>query len=436
MTTLTGTALLTGFGRFIADLFESTTTGAGTTTTLVDTKLTEFGDRRLEGWYIRITLAGTNQWVVRRINNFAAATGTATVTPAFPATTGNATTYELHRYDPTEKFRALDDARAGVFTDVFTVLRDESITGDGISTEYAIPSGISGSPVAVFLETPLSPGMQWNTLTNPYMDSLTGWAASGGTATIVNQSQADPGVPKYDSAATKWTIPLNTAVTYQQLAAQLSITPAQVAGRSMVAAMWVYSRVAGRVTLSVSDDSGTLTNLVTTGTHTGRGWQMLAVTVAISASASTTLTVSLNVTTGAAMVVFMNRAFFFLGDQFPIRFDSEPFSNVEFDSNYQRFKLPYGVRRGWQLRVVGKAILSPLGNTAATQVTNTMEVTEQTAMLLYAEAAGVLFRRLGLKVNDVANLQKNMAIVDEQRQRLRMEWQLPSPARRIESPFR
>lgn len=434
--TLTGEQLLDGFSRFLGDLHESTTTGAGTTTTLVDTGLTKFGDRRLEGWYIRITEnINGNQYAVRRISGFSAATGTVTVSPAFAGATGSGTDYELHRYDPAEKFRSLDDARIGVFSDVFTVLRDDGITGDGKSTEFAIPTGMNGGPVAVYMESPLSPGLEWNVLTSPYMDSLTGWTASAGTAEIVQQDPLDPGVPKYDTACTKWTVPLDTAVTYRQVAADLSITPAEARGRRMVFAMWVYSRTASRVSLSVLDDTGAIT-AAESNTHAGKGWQLLYAIVDVRSAATSVLTVSVNVTSGAVITIYMNRAWFFLGDQLPLQWSREPLGDVQFDGSYTHFTTPSKVKRGWQLRVVGKAILSALGDTAATQVTNTMEVTEQTAQLLYCEAAGDLFRKLGLKVTDVSVLQKNMAIVDERRSRLRMEWQLPSPQRRIENPFR
>lgn len=430
----TGEQLLDGFSRFLGDQFESTTTSAGSTTTLVDTALTKFGDRRLEGWYIRITEnVNGNQYLVRRITAFAAATGTVTVSPAFPGATGSGTDYELHRYEPAEKFKALDDARADVFNDVFQIVRDETITCDGRTTEFAVPTSLGRSPVAVYCEEPINATDQWNLLTSPLMDSLTGWTASAGTAEIVQQDPNDPLVPKYDMACTRLAVPSSTAVTYSQVVANLNIDDASVAaGRRMVYAKWVYCRTASRVTLSVVDDSGTLG---TSTAHGGKGWELLSVTVDVSAGNSTLLTPRLNVSSGTALVIWMNRAWFFFGDQLPVRWTREPVSGIEMDASYQKFWLPEAPKKGRQLRVVGKAILSALGDTVSSQPTATMEVDQQTEKLLFAEAAAVMFRRLGLKVSDAAVLQRNMAIVEEQRANLRMKWSLPPVQRRIESPF-
>lgn len=429
----TGEQLLDGYSRFLGDLFESTTTGAGSTTTLVDTALSEFGDRRLEGWFIRITEnVNSNQYLVRRITSFAAATGTATVSPAFAGATGSGTDYELHRYDPSDKFQSLDDARANVFTDVFTVVRDETITADGNTQEFNIPTSLARSPVAVYIERPLSPGFEWNLLTSPYMDSLTGWTASAGTATVVSQDPVDRVIPKYDLACTSLVIPVTTAVTYSQVVADLGTTATLARGRRMTFAMWVYSRVASRVTAVIADDSGAAG---TSSAHGGKGWELMSVTADIVGTNATTLTVRLSVTSGAAMKIWMNRGWFFYGDSMPNQWETTPLEDVQFDASVQKFWLSEKPGRGRQLRVVGKAILSALGDTVSTQPTATMEVDEQTQKLLFAEAAAILYRRLGLKVSDASVLQRNMAIVDEERARIRMNWSLPSPRRRIESPF-
>ena len=432
--TRTGEQLIDGLSRFIGDTFASTTTGAGSTTTLVDTALTQFGDRRLEGWFIRITenVAG-NQYLVRRISNFAAATGTVTVTPAFAGATGSGTDYELHRYDPAEKFRAIDDARVNVFGDVFNVVRDETITCDGQATEFNIPSTLSNGPIAVYEELPISVGYSWNLLTSPELSSLTGWTASAGTAEIVQRSNEDKLIPKYDIACTRLAIPSTTAVTYSQVVADINVEDAtEAAGRRMTFAVWVYARVSGRVTALIVDNSGTAG---TSQTHSGKGWELLFITADIAGANSTTLTVRVSVSSGTQTVIFLNRAWFFYGDQMPLKWSDEPLDDVSHDATLGKFTLMHAPRRGRQLRLMGRSILTALGDTVSTQPAATMEVDTQTEKLVFAEAAMILFRRLGLKVSDAAVLQRNLAIVDEERSRLRMNWALPTPRRRMEGPF-
>ncbi|MCZ2109082.1 MAG: hypothetical protein LC118_05860 [Dehalococcoidia bacterium] len=51
--TLTGEEVLADFSKFIGDFWQSTTSAAGTTTTLVDTTLGRWGDNALVDRFIR-----------------------------------------------------------------------------------------------------------------------------------------------------------------------------------------------------------------------------------------------------------------------------------------------------------------------------------------------------------------------------------------------
>jgi hypothetical protein len=80
--------------------------------------------------------------------------------------------------------------------------------------------------------------------------------------------------------------------------------------------------------------------------------------------------------------------------------------------------------------MVGRGILSALGDTASTQVTNKMEVDEESEQILFAEAAKVLFSREGLNVDDFSEVATRIAIADDLRRRLGRTWRynLPSTA--------
>lgn len=432
----TGSQLLTDFSLFLADEWSSTATGNGNAgaTTLVDTKLRRFGDRRLIGWYVRITQADTNQYDVRRISDFSASTGTVTVAPAFDEATASGDTYELHRFDPREKFRALDAARYTVASDVFKLYYDESICTDGRNTtEFTIPSALPRPPIQVYVEQVDSPGTGDNFLTTPYQDATTGWTASAGTLSTVTAGQTDLVIPKYNSTCLKWVIAASTAATLKQAVAAMtnSITAADAGGRKMSAWMWVYCLTASKVTLVLEDDAGT-----TTDAHDGLGWQRLEVTRSIDSDNATKLDLYLSVDNDSSpVVVYANGGKLAYGDQLPIRWSREPLPDVRWDDTTKRFFLRDPIMGKRQLRLVGKGPLSALGDVAATQVSATMEVDEQTQRLLFAAAAVQLFRNAGLNMADFAEVQKNIALVEQDRATLRMLWQQPTPNNRIVSPY-
>ena len=209
---LTGNQLLVGFSKFIGDYVVSTTTGAGSTTTLADTYLGgRYGDDRLIEWYLRITEdVNGNQYSVRKISDFVNSTSTATVAPAFAGSTGSGTDYELHRYDPAEKFIALDEARIRVFPDLCILRYNDTLTGDGYSSVFDIPSTIRRGPLLAVEEVPMAVETQWNFLTNPLNDSTTGWTASSATASTITRDSTDLLIPKYDSTCTKIVVAAST----------------------------------------------------------------------------------------------------------------------------------------------------------------------------------------------------------------------------------
>lgn len=394
----TGNQLLTDLSRYIGDLdFPEglETTGAGSSTSLVDTALSRFGDDFLNDWYVRVTESvNGNQYLARRITDFTSSTGTCTLSPAFAGATASGTTYELHRISPHEKFSALDEARITCFPALGTLVYYDQLTSDGETTVYNIPSTMRRGPVDIYVECPVSTGDAWNLLGSPIGNSTTVWSASSVTASTVSYSESDNVVPKYnDGNATKIVVAGSTAGTYTQTVANMAngITAAAAAGRGMTFAMWVYSRVSSAVRLGITDDSGT-----TYGSyHSGNGWQLLTVEDTIVGTNATTLSAVIDFASTTARVHYWNHGWFYFGAAEKVTESWTPaiIHHVRRDNTTQHVHIDEAPERGLQIRLVGRGLLTALGTTASTQATNTMEVDEAEAELLVAEAAKVLMRR-------------------------------------------
>ena len=400
---LAGSSLLTGLSTFIGDSFSSTTTGAGSTTTLVDTGLRKFGgDDVLRGWYLRITHTGhTAIWEVRRITAFSSATGTCTVAPAFSATTGSAKTYELHRYDPSGKFTALDEARIRAYPDLCEIVYDDTVTGDGHSSTFTIPSSMREGPALVMEEIPTSADVNWNFDGDPDGDDTTKWSASSATLATYSRTDSDDLIPKYDDTAISIAVAASTAATVTQTVSNMAngITAALAAGRTLTLARWVYCNLASKVRLQLIDDSTT-----TSGSyHGGGGWELLTVEKDIIGSNATTLSSRIDIaSTTDPLMAYLSRGWLYYG---PAERIAESFKFtmqriIRRDDTTKRVYLDRPITRGYQVRMIGQDTLSALGTTASTQVTNTMAVDEQSAQLLYAIAAQILFEREGLQSTD------------------------------------
>lgn len=428
----TGAVLLTGFSRFLGDeliVGGSATTGAGSTTTIVDSALARFDDDFLNDYYFRITEAGHGAiYQVRRATDFVSSTGTVTVSPAFGATTGSGMDYEIHRYDPAEKFTALDEARLRGYPALAQIIFNETLTGDGISATFPIPAALRRGPAFVQVEQPIEVNAPWNFLTNPFGDSTTNWTASNTTASVVSLSDADRLIPKYGESATKLATAASVNGTYSQTVANMTndITAALAGGRRMTLAFWVYCRTASRVTLQLIDN----TNTNSSAAHGGAGWELLTVTANIVSANATTLTARINVSSAAAAVdCWWNHAWLYFGeaDRVTDLYAGGRSHRVRRDDTTQQLHLEFAPQRGRQLRLIGRDHLSALGTTAATQVTNTMEVDEAQAQLLYAEAAKILFARQGFSVDDFPGVAQRITEAELLRRDLEKRWSVYLP---------
>ena len=440
---LTGNQLLVGLSKFINDYWADTTTSAGNAggTTLLDTLLSRYGDDTIREHFVRYTNTGSNLYLNRRVSAFTNSTGTITVSPAFAAQAGSAETYELHKYDPALKFRALDAARIDLSDLLFKLVRNDTITADGLTNEWAVPSAIRNGPFVAVMEDQLEVDTGWNVLEHPLGDSLTDWtAAAGFSAATYAQSDTDRYIPKYGNSSIKITYTDGaSAGTYTQVVGSMNsdFTAAKSAGREMVGGMWVYGEhatTAETAVVEIVDDTGTV---ATSSEHGGTGWELLTVTGVISQTNATTMSFRLRIpTTGTNnQVVFMEHAWLMFGSDLPNFYKEDAPVSVLRDDTLQRFSLPFKPARGTQIRLIGRDILSALGDTASTQATNTMEVDAQSAELLYAAAAERLFSGDFLDVQMPGQVAERIAMVRTRVPKLKESIHKPASKTKIMGPY-
>lgn len=416
---LTGQQLLTALSIFLDDYWASTSTSAGTTTTVVDTALQRFGEKANEEAYIRITEDSTtpgNIYLIRRITSFTGST--LTFAPVLPQAVESGKDYELHRWDPAKKFRALDRARILAFPQVANIIVNEALTSDGYSTEITIPSAMRKGPAQVWAEVPLSPNVTWNLLSNPNLASMTGWTATSVTAAVYDRSANDQVVPKLENSCIKLTSGASGYIS-QSLSATLA---AAMAGRRVSAGAWVYSRTSG-ATVVIVDDSGTL---ATSTTHGGAGWQFLQVSGNVTGTNATTLTMRIVPSTNNA--TFVERAYFGQVDRISLDYKAlMPRDGIHRDDDDAMLYLKYPAPRGYQYRIVGRTPVSALGTVASTQVTNTMEVSETDQDLLLATAARILLTWEGMSAGEIEKAFPLIAVAEQRFKELEKDWRRSYP---------
>ena len=439
----TGEQLLDGFVSFIDDDFSGTLTSAGVSdgTTIVDTALRRYGNGKLTGWWLLIT-SGAQDNVYRRVTDNASATGTLTVQPAFAAQVASAVTYRLLKYDPARIFAAMEQARFRVVDDLFIIRVDESITTDGLSRTFPLPTNMRRGPNVAYIETPLAAEAAWNFLANPRGDSTTSWTSvgAGTTVTTVTQDGSDLLVPKYGESCIKYAVPVTTAQTVRQVVADMTngIAVAEARGRRMTFAMWVECRIASRLRLEIIDDNG---QLAQSSLHLGRGWELLTVEGVVAHNNATTLTVGITVTSGAVIAYHRSHSWFYYGNAERVT-DIYPMSSAmrpRRDDTTQVIVLPYRPHSRHQLRLIGTDVLTSFGASTSTSVATPMaasiEIDVAAAELLYAEAAELLFAWDGLKAESPERVQTRIGYARMRRNELRNTWPYEVPEGRIQGPY-
>ena len=423
-----GLDILHGFSKFIGDYWVGETSSAGTVTTMVDDKLSRFGDDALVDFYVR-PIQDQNIYEVRRLDNFVSSTGTMTFAPAYTVAPQIYQKYELHRYDPAIKYQCIDEARYRVIDDLFKIVYDETLTGDGHSNSFDIPSSVRHGPVRVYEETPIGTNNTWNLLNTADLDALTNWTATNFTATLEADSTSDVTVPKYRDSCTRLYTTGSAVATYVQDVANMSnITASSAAGRKMTFGVWVYYRgfpSAQSVYASIVSDSS---DAIISQMHTGNGWELLIAEGDIEGKNSTTLQVKITAETDSqGTVIFAERAWFYFGDASRItdRYDTLAGREVRRDDTIQRIYLNFIPNAGNQLRLEGRDYISSLG-TGTAQNTRSTEVDGASAQILYGAAAQILFEREGMSAESMEQLSNRIALADRRKSEVKDRMFMPS----------
>lgn len=416
---LTGNQLIVALSQFIGDYWASTTTsnGASDGSTVIDTALQRFGDQAKDNAYVRLLTDSSptgNLNAVRRVAS--GVTNSLTVTPAFPQEVTSSVSYELHRYDPATKFRALDRARILAFPQVAKIVEDETLTSDGLTTEILIPASIRRGPAQVWVEFPLPPTIRWNVAPNQYVQDTSSLSTTSG-AVIATYSRRtnDLIIPKMNTTCVQITSGASGTV-YQSLAA------ASMAGRQCSFGCWIYSRDT-TATVFITDDSGTTSS----SAHGGNGWQFLQVQKHISGSNATTL--KFGITPGTNNVMYTERWFFGDVPNISLEFVAGPIPRrgVYRDDSHAILMLQHPAARGYQYRLVGRAPITALGTDTTTQTANTMEVSEVDQDLLLATAARLLFTWEGMATGEIDQSMPYIKEVEDRFVEMQEDWKRRYP---------
>ena len=130
-------------GRNLGAMLKGTTTGSGSTTTLVDTKLLLGGDDDYNGKYVRFT-SGNNNGTTVLVSDFTDSTSTATFSQTLANTVASSTTYEMwdEAYNPDFIDDFINDAIVQYSPRALVPDEDKTLFGHISRPEHTIPSNM------------------------------------------------------------------------------------------------------------------------------------------------------------------------------------------------------------------------------------------------------------------------------------------------------
>ena len=350
-------------GLFVSD----SSSGGGSTTTLVDTSIYRYDINTLTNKWLYIVSA-TNTTIngsSRRISGIHDSNGTITVIGAMAASTSSGDTYYIVNFDPQIMTDAIQQATRTLYPHLYLPTRDETIVVDNLLANWDFENWDStGSNSAV----------------------ATSWANIGTPSTNDESSRVAHGSYSMSVAATGATEGIE-----QNIFTSVNIN--EVASKTLHARAWVWASVADAARIRVTYDGS---NYDSSDYHTGdsewEGPSLIYVDSAIDAD-MTELTVSCEVTSG-------NTAYF----------DSV----VAWIDNVSEYDLPSTVVRGPHKVYMQDQVQEPnghytplarpvsgrilriehMGRLTAPTSSASVELDESRAELLVAQAAVHMFQTL------------------------------------------
>ena len=415
----TGEQLLTAMDSVIEDEWSGTATanGASGGSTIVDDRFEGLDRSAVIRQYIRLT-SGSNAYAVRRITENDGST--VTVIPAFPSQVESGTSYQLHQWEPAAKFRALDRARNAAFPRLARIVIDETLWSDGHKRSYPLPTDIDTGPFLVQEEEPLGAEQAWNLLPDNSGTELGDWSTTNCAASLYARTDTDTEIPKYSDTCTR--LAFSAAGVYSR---DLDTAPA---GRQVSFWAWVYCRESNRITLRIADSAGSSDSAA----HGGGGWERLYVS---HDAAAATLTASFRASDD--VTAWWDRAWARYGSPLELDVGRETDIAVVRDGTQALMRLPSRIpSRGYQMRVIGRGVLSALGADPAAQPTNPVELDPESGYVLATLAAVELFQALNIDINDRPGLLPRVQGAQQQLQQLGRKFDYRRPgARTVGVPF-
>ena len=253
MATTTRAVLRQRLSEAIGDFQSRTTTAEGTTTSLKDVNLKNIpggGDtNHFEEWFVLMT-SGANEGEFRRVRSYAVATTTIVVESAFDSAIDTNVTYELHRYNPTDKHNAINRAIEELYPSLHLRVRDETLVVDDL---------LSNSDFETFASS-----------------SFTGWTEVGSPTT-----SAETSLMMHGSQSAQ-------VVADAGAAGQLTQAPTtnirEVTSKTATFKCWVYATAADTARIRMDWDG---TNFENSDYHSGNDqWELLSVTASVPSDAT------------------------------------------------------------------------------------------------------------------------------------------------------
>ena len=343
MTTTDRATLRQRLSEEIGDYQSLTTTSAGNSagTSVVDTGLRNLpgGDRdaAFDSWYILVT-SGANTGESRRIKDYIANTTTLVVQESFSGGAVDTTvSYELHRYDPSQKHQAIDRAIEELYPFLYLPIRDETIVVD---------DRLSNSDFETF------------------SDGFTSWTEVGSptvtadTTYVIHGSQSAKVVGDSGSAG--------------QLTQAPTININELSNKSVTFKCWVWCAAADTARIRLDWDGSDIEN---SDYHKGQNeWELLDVTASVPTSATQVKAI---IEVAASGTAYFDACWLLAG---PIQRYTIPTSIVtgphylteqgeEAKPNGEYYPIRGGPTPGRRLRFEGMNVLSrPASDTATTEV--------------------------------------------------------------------
>jgi len=355
------------------------------------------GDDVFQGQYIYIK--GTNNALVtRRIKSYDASSGEITVTGAALANESGSQTFEIHKVHPSRIHNALNAARFTAYPYLYQPEIDETLFTGQQQHNYDLPSNIIDKPHMIKLIEPLSAQQHpENLLSNGgFEDGVTSWTASNLTAAAESSENAPTNVGVLmGSGSAKITSTASTAGTLLQSIS----SPTTHAGLKLNLSVWVYCLTASRVTARIKVDSSNNDGSGDRGTHQGKGWQKLSVSVDLEPSnpASFTLDAGVQVTAASGQITFfVDEAILTVGQVGVQSQEGEMLLGWKYNewvdsdgSTTRRIHITDRLPDRYMLQIHGHNYLSAISGEG-----DVMQIGGPQTELLYAQAGIELFRSL------------------------------------------